>query len=79
MVIFSSTSRNYESSSATKGYLKIPVDPTTTYGKGAFISMTRKTWNNIQNQIKDSMVNTVSPSKLQIFLFDLYFRVVSGS
>ena len=41
--------------------------------------MTRKTWNNIQNQIKDSMINTVSPSKLQIFLFDLYFRVVSGS
>ena len=34
-----------ETSIAAKGHLKIPVT-TATYGKGAFISMATKTWNN---------------------------------
>ena len=45
--IFSSTSHHYETSPATRGPLKIPTITTTTYGKGAFISMVTKTWNNI--------------------------------
>ena len=36
--------------------------------------MATKTWNNIQSQIEDPMINTFSPSKLKIFLFDFYLR-----
>ena len=66
--IFSSTCHNYETSFAAKGHLKIPTVTTTTYGKGAFISMTTKTWNNTQSQIKDTMINTFSPNELNFFL-----------
>ena len=72
---FSPTSHNYQTSFATKSHLKIPTVTTTTYGKGAFISMATKTWNNIQSQIKDSMINTFSPNKLKIFLFDFYLNL----
>ena len=68
--IFSSTCHNYETSFAAKGHLKIPTVTTTTYVKGAIISMATKTWNNTQNQIQDPMINTFSPNKLKIFLFD---------
>ena len=44
--IFSSTCHNYETSFAVKRHLKIPTVTTTTYGKGAFISMAPKAWNN---------------------------------
>ena len=74
-VIFSSTFHNYETSSAAKVHLKIPAVTTTTYGKGAFISMTTKTWNNTQSQIKDPVINTFSPNKLKVFLFDFYFNI----
>ena len=47
--IFSSIYHNYETSFATKGHLKSPTDTTTTYDKGAFISIPTKTWNNIQS------------------------------
>ena len=72
--IFSSTSRNYETSFAAKGHLKIPTVTATTYGKGPFISMATKTWNNTQRQIKDPMINTFSPNELNIFLFDFYLN-----
>ena len=72
--IFSSTCHNYETSFAAKGHLKIPTVTTTTYGKGAFISMATKTWNNTQRQIKDPMINTFSPNELNIFLFDFYLN-----
>ena len=68
--IFSSTFHNYETSFAAKGHLKIPSVTKATYGQGAFISMATKTWNNTQSQIKDPMINTFSPNKLKIFLFD---------
>ena len=32
--------------------------------------MATNAWNNIQGQIKDPMINTFSPNKLKIFLFD---------
>ena len=53
--IFSSTC-HYETSFAVKGHLKIPTVTKTTYGKGAFISMATKTWNNTESQIKDPMI-----------------------
>ena len=73
--IFSSTCHNYETSFAAKGHLKIPTVTTSTYGKGAFISMATETWNNTQSQIKDSMINTSSPNKLKMFLFDFYLNL----
>ena len=73
--IFSSTFHNYETSFAAKGHLKIPTVTTTTYGKGAFISMATKTWNNTQRQIKDLMINAFSPNKLKIFLFHCYLNL----
>ena len=73
--IFFSTFHNYETSFAAKGHLKILTVATTTYGKGAFISMATKTWNNTQSQIKDPMLNTFSPNKLKIFLFDFYLNL----
>ena len=72
--IFSSTC-HYETSFAVKGHLKIPTVTKTTYGKGAFISMAIKTWNNTQSQIKNPMINTFSPNKLKIFLFDFYLNL----
>ena len=70
--IFCPTSHNYETSFATKSHLKISTVIATTYGKGAFISMAKKTWNNIQSKIKDLMINTSSLNKLKNFLFDFY-------
>ena len=66
---------NYETSFAAKGHLKIPTATTATYDKGAFTSMATKTWNNAQSQIKDPMINTFSPNKLKIFLFDFYLNL----
>ena len=59
----------------SKGHLKIPTDTTTTYGKRTFISMATKAWHNIWSQIKDPMINTFSPNKLKIFLFDFYLNL----
>ena len=73
--IFSSTSHNYETSFATKCHLKTSAVTATTYGKGAFISMVKKTWNNIQSKIKDPMINTFSLNKLTNFLFDFYLNL----
>ena len=70
--IFFPTFHNYETSFATKDQLKISSVTTTTYGKGAFISMSTKTWNSIPSRIKDPIINTFSPNKLKIFLFDFY-------
>ena len=39
------------------------------------MGMVTKTWNNIQSQIKDFMINTFSPNKLKIFLFDFYLNL----
>ena len=72
--IFSSICHNYETSFAAKGHLKIPTVTTFTYDKGAFISMAIKTWNT-DSQIKDPMINTFSPNKLKIFLFDFYLNL----
>ena len=72
---FSSTSHNYETSFATNGHLKIPTDTATTYSKGVFISMATKTWNNIQSQIKDHVINTFSPNELKIFLSEFYLNL----
>ena len=73
--IFSCAYHNYKFSFATKNHLKIPTVTTTAYGKGAFISMVIKTRNNIQSQIRDPMINTFSPNKLKIFLFDFYLNL----
>ena len=73
--ISSYTFHNYETLFAAKGHLKIPTVTTATYDKGAFISMATKTWDNTQSQIKDPMINTFSPNKLKIFLFDFYLNL----
>ena len=73
-LIFSSSFHNFETSFAAKGHLKIPTVTTATYGKGASISMTTKTWNNTQSQVKDPMINTFSPNKLKTFLFDFFLN-----
>ena len=73
--IFSCTCHNYAISFAVKGHLKIPTVTTTTYGKRAFIGMATKAWDNTQSQIKDPMINTFSPNKLKIFLFDFYLNL----
>ena len=59
-----STFHNYETSFAAKGHLKIPAVTTATYGKGTFISMATKTWNNTQSQIKDPMINNFFLNKM---------------
>ena len=74
---FSSTSHNYETSFATNFHLEIPTDTATTYSKGVFISTASKTWNNIQSQIKDPMINTFSPIKLKFFFSEFYLIAFS--
>ena len=76
--IFSSTYHNYDTSFVAKGHLKIPTVTATAYGKGAFISMTTKTWNNTQSQIKDPMINIFSPNELNFF-FDFYLNLYQTS
>ena len=73
--IFSSTFHNYETSFAARGHLKIPIVTTATYGKGTFIIMATKTWNNTQSHIREPMINTFSPNKLKIFLLDFYLNL----
>ena len=73
--VFFSTCHNYETSFAAKGHLKIATVTATTYGKGTFISMATRTWNNTQSQIKNPMRNNFSLNKLKIFLFDFYLNL----
>ena len=42
--------------------------PQRIHGKGAFISMATKTWNNIKSQIKDPMIHTFFPNELKMFV-----------
>ena len=37
--------------------------------------MATKIWNNTQIQVKDPMINTFSPNKLKVFLFDFYLNL----
>ena len=73
--LFLSKLKSYKFIKKVKGHLKICTDTTTTYGKGAFIGIATKTWNNTQSQIKDPMINTFSSNKLKIFLFDFYLNI----
>ena len=58
-----------------KNHLKNTTATRTAYGDGPFDTITTKTWNNIESQIKDPMINTFSPNKLNIFLFDFYLNL----
>ena len=51
---------------------KILTVITTVYCKGAWLSMTTKTWNNIQSQIKDLIINAFSPKKIKLSLWLLF-------
>ena len=54
-----------------------PTIATTTFDKEAFISMARKygtIFKDIQNQIKDPMINAFSPIKLKLFFFKVYLH-----
>lgn len=68
--VFSFISHDCETSFATKFHLQIPTAAVTTYSKGTFMNMATKACNNIQSQIKDPVIDTFSPNKPKISIFD---------
>ena len=72
---FSSMSHNYQTLFASKGNLQIPSVQTTSYGENAFVYMVIKTWNDIQKEMKDVMLNTFSLVKLKSLLIEFYLNM----
>ena len=74
--LFSSNTHKYETSFAVKGCLKVPSITTTTYGKSAFTSMAIETWNNLQKQLKDSIIlKDFPPSYIKSYLTDFFLTL----
>ena len=71
---FSAMSPNYQTLFASKENLQIP-SVQTTYGKNAFVYMVIKTWNDIQKEMKDVMLNTFSLVKLKSLLIEFYLNM----
>ena len=69
---FSSDSHNYETSSSSKGLLKVKTVNTKKYGREAMTNNAVSSWNNIQKIISSHVLRDLSYSKLKS-LFVKYF------
>ena len=65
---FASETHRYETSSSTKGLLKIPTMNTKSYGKYSVKTSLTTSWNEIQKQTKDKSLSTFRPRQLKSFL-----------
>ena len=63
-----SETHRYETSSSTKGLLKIPTMNTKSYGKYSVKTSLTTSWNEIQKQTKDKSLSTFRPRQLKSFL-----------
>ena len=65
---FSSDSHNYETSSSSKGLLKVKTVNTKKYGREAMTNNAVSSWNNIQKIISSHVLRDLSYSKLKSLL-----------
>ena len=77
--IFSSESHNYETSSTSKGLLKVNTVKTKKYGKEAMINNAILSWNNIQKIISYHVLRDLSYSKLKSLLVKHFLKTYSNN
>ena len=76
---FSSDSHNYETSSSSKGFLKIKTVNTKKYGREAMTNNAVSSWNNIQKIISCHVVLDFSYSKLKSLLVKYFLKSYSNN
>ena len=74
---FSSDSHNYETSSSSKGLLKVKAVKTKKYGREAMIINAISSWNNIQKIISSHLLCHLSYSKLKSLLVKYFLKTYS--
>ena len=77
---FSSDSHNYETSSSSKGLLKVKtVKNTNKYGKEALTNDAVSSWNNIQKIFPSYVLRDLSYSKLKSLLVKYFVKSYSNN
>ena len=76
---FSSDSHNYETSSSSKGLLKVKTVNTKKYGREAMINNAISSWNNIQKIISSHVLCDLSYSKLKSLLAKYFLKTYSNN
>ena len=76
---FSSDSRNYETSSSSKGLLKVKTLNTKKYDREAMINNMIPSWNNIQKIISSHILRYLSYSKLKSLLVKHFLKTYSNN
>ena len=77
--IFPSDSHNYETSSSSKGLLKVKAVNTKNYGREAMINNAISSWNNIQKIISSHVLRDLSYSKLKSLLVKYFLKTYSNN
>ena len=76
---FSSDSHNYETSSYSKGLLKVKSVNTEKYGRETMINNAISSWNNIQKIISSHALRDLSYSKLKSLLVKHFLKTYSNN
>ena len=76
---FSSDSHNYETSSSSKGLLKVKTVNTKKYGREAMRTNAISSWNNIQKIISSHVLRDLSHSKLKSLLVKYFLKAYSNN
>ena len=75
----SDSSHNYETSSSSKGLLKVKTVNTKKYGREAMINNAISSWNNIQKIISSHVLCDLSYSKLKSLLVKYFLKTYSNN
>ena len=76
---FSSDSHNYETSSSSKGLLKVKTVNTKKYGREAMTNNAVSSWNNIQKIFPSHVLRDLSYSKLKSLLVKYFLKSYSNN
>ena len=72
MISFSSDQHNYETSNSTQGNLIKLFYKTNRYGKYSITVSAVESWNKIQKQPKEMLLQDLSPNKIKLIVSDFY-------
>ena len=76
---FSSDSHSYETSSSSKGLLKVKTVNTKKYGREAKTNNAVSSWNNIQNILPSHILQELSYSRLKSLLVKYFLKSYSNN
>ena len=76
---FSSDSHNYETSSSSKGFLKVKAVNKKKYSREAMINNATSSWNNVQKIISSHVPCDLSYSKLKSLLAKYFLKTYSNN